>query len=314
MSNTKTRATWTALLFALGCSSADGGGDVEGAGGDSAGGAGMGGGSRAAAGSGGGGAATSCEAEDPFSGPELRDCDLPGACGRCLWEKSCPSFLFQCAHNADCVCAAECIGNRGVGDIEGCLDQCGLSESPPGFAEFAKGASDTCNDEGCGRIGEPIAEPPGSNASLGAGTDADCVFDTNLSYDPCGPVLQLESVDGNICARIDRRDDGPGDDANTSWTLLDVRIGPLGEVCHTDAPADLCWFSSHHNFADWVHVSCGNRHYDINVADNCGTENRNPTSRFRLHVFENEPAGAECAPSADGACPIGTPVDLFPVP
>lgn len=85
-------------------------------------------------------------------------------------------------------------------------------------------------------------EPPGqtSGGSIGAGAEPSCFFDANLRYDPCGLVFQLQSADGNICLRIDRRNDGPGNDANTSWTLLDVRVGPLGQVCHTDDPAALC--------------------------------------------------------------------------
>ncbi len=263
---------------------------------------------------GGGAGETGCVAEDPFGGPPLRDCALPGACGRCLWEKSCALFDFQCARNADCVCMAECIGTFGVGGVQTCLGQCGLTALPPGFAEFANGAADMCWDEGCGTLAEPLQEPAGSAASIGAGTDESCFFDPSLRYDPCGPVLQLQSADGTICARIERRNDGDGNDMNTTWTLLDVRLGPLGEVCHTDDPAALCWFSSHHNYADWAHASCGNRHYDLNVAKNCGRENTNPSPTFRLHVFESAPFGGGCAPAADGLCPVGSPIELFPVP
>jgi hypothetical protein len=234
-----------------------------------------------------------------------------------MWEKACASFLFRCAKNADCVCMAECVGSAGVGGTEGCFDQCGLTESPPGFAEWVKGASDMCWDEGCRTLTEPIAElieDPASTTggSTGGGTEADCAFDPHLPHDPCGPVLQLQSADGSLCARIERREDGPGDDANRSWTLLDARIGPLGQVCHVDAPADLCWFASHHNYADWLHVTCGPLHYDLNIGKSCG-KLRSPSSTYRLHVSESAPAGAECAPTADGTCPVVAPVDLFPV-
>jgi hypothetical protein len=84
-------------------------------------------------------------------------------------------------------------------------------------------------------------------------------------------------------------------------------------VCHTDDSANLCWFSSHHNYADWLHIDCGALHYDLNIGKNCG-ELSNPTSTYRLHVFENEPAGTECNPSADGTCPVVTPIDLMPAP
>jgi hypothetical protein len=209
---------------------------------------------------------------------------------------------------------AECIGNFGVGGVQSCLGQCGLTVLPPGFAEFANGAADMCWDEGCGVLAEPLQDPPGSDASIAAGSDESCFFDANLRYDPCGQVLQLRSADGSVCLRIERRNDGNGNDANTTWTLLDVRVGPLGQVCHTDDPAALCWFSSHHNYADWAHASCGDRHYDLNMAKNCGRENSNTSPTFRLHVFESAPPGNGCAPAADGVCPIGSPIELFPVP
>jgi len=208
---------------------------------------------------------------------------------------------------------AECVGTSGVAGTGSCLAQCGLTTSPPGFAEWVKLAADMCWDEGCGRLVEPPPEPPIADGSIGAGTDESCFFDTSLSYDPCGPVLQLQSADGNVGVRIDRRNDGAGNDANSTWTLLDMRVGPLGEVCHTEDPAALCWYSSHHNFSDWAHVSCGNRHYSLNVADNCGLHNSTPSPTFRLHTFESGPGGT-CAPTASGTCPIGAPIDLIAVP
>ena len=301
-----------ALLLALGCSSGDSGaastGDGRAGEGDAA--AGMSG-----APSAGEGEAT-CDEPGTFSGPQLRDCDLPGACGRCMWEKACASFLFLCAKSPDCVCMAECVGGAGVDGTQGCFDQCGLTESPPGFAEWVKGASDMCWDEGCGILAEPIAELVAEPAtttgkSPGAGTDPDCAFDSSLSHDPCGPVLQLQSADGSLCARIERREEGPGSDANVTWTLIDARIGPLGQVCHAANPADFCWFSSHHNYADWIHVSCGGLHYDLNIGKDCG-KLRNPASTYRLHVFEGAPSGGECAPTADGTCPVVAPLELFP--
>lgn len=332
MPNTTTATGSMALLLVLGCSTAEDG--ASGAGGDGAAGgsgalagtaggglASTGGASAGAGGTVGGGgslagtdgAATSCESA--FSGPELRDCSLPGACGRCMWEKACPQFLFQCAHDAGCVCTAECVATAGVASTESCLGQCGLSASPPGFTEWVKLASDMCWDEGCGRLSSPPPDPPStSGASIGAGTEPDCLFDANLPYDPCGSILQLQSADGSICMRIDRRNDGPGTDFNTAWTLLDVLVGPLGEVCHTNDPGALCWFASHHNFGDWAHVSCGNRHYDLNVASNCGVHNTSPSPTFRLHVSESAPPSGGCGPTNDGVCPIGTPIDLFPVP
>lgn len=259
--------------------------------------------------------AGTCEATGAFSGPMLRDCNLPGACGRCMWEKACASFQFRCAKDADCVCMAECVAVSGVNAVQTCLGQCALGEIPAGFAEWVKGASDMCWDEGCGTLAEPVADPAApSGGETGAGSELDCGFDDTVAFDPCGEVLQLESEDGSLCVRIERRDDGPGGDANTGWTLLDARIGPRGQVCHVEQAADLCWFSSHHNYADWAHITCGELHYDLNMAKNCGTENRFPSPTFRLHVFEGGPGGGECAPTADGSCPVVEPIELFPAP
>ena len=250
-----------------------------------------------------------CEDDSDFNDPPLRDCDLPGACGTCMWEKACASFLFRCSRNADCVCAAECVGQAGVNAWPGCLDQCGLTDSPPGFADWLKGASDMCYDEGCGILQDPPVDPDAPDGDPGAGTEADCAFDPEWSYHPCNEVLQLQSADGSVCARIERRNDGPGDDANTKWTLLDVRVGPLGQVCHTDVEADLCWFNSHHNYAEWLHVECGGLHYEINIGQGCGEES-NPSSNFQLHVFEK--GGTECSPTSDGSCEVVAPMELFP--
>ena len=263
-----------------------------------------------------GGSAAACEENGDFSGPQLRDCDLPGACGSCMWEKACTNFLFRCAHNEGCVCMAECVASTNVAGTTSCLGQCGLTEIPPGFAEWVKGASDMCWDEGCGRLDEPTVGPSAANSegSPGAGTDPDCVFDTNLTYDPCGPVLQLESADKSLCARIERRNDGAGDNANVHWTLLDVRLGPLGQVCHASEASEQCWFSSHHNYIEWLHISCGGLHYDLNIGTGCGKQ-LNPDSTFVLHVFEDGPAPVTdaCNPTADGTCSIVAPIDLFPV-
>jgi len=44
-----------------------------------------------------------------------------------------------------------------------------------------------------------------------------------------------------------------------------MRVGPLGEVVLIDNPADVCWYSSHHNFNDWAHAWSGSRHYEVRV-------------------------------------------------
>jgi hypothetical protein len=313
------------LMLASGCSSKDGA-EAEGKGvsnGSASGGSASSDGRATSSGGKGGGSSTftagdgavaMCKEVGDFSGPQLRDCNLPGACGRCMWEKGCAGFLFRCAKNTDCVCMAECVGRQGVGSTQACFEQCGLTQSPPGFSEWVKGASDMCWDEGCGTLGEPIPDPAvTTGGSVGAGTEPDCAFDPGVKHDPCGAVLQLQSADGSLCARIERRNDGPGNDANVSWTLIDVRIGPLGQVCHTDDPANLCWFSSHHNYAEWLHISCGGLHYDLNIGKGCG-KLKNPSSNYRLLAFENGPADGECAPTADGTCAVVPPIELFPAP
>lgn len=259
--------------------------------------------------------APSCQAETAFDGPELRDCDLPGSCGSCMWEKACDQFLFQCAHNAECVCMAECVAQSDVTNTDNCLGDCGLTAIPPGFAQWVKLASDMCWDEGCDRLaGLPTSAETPSSDGIGAGNLPDCAFDPGLQYDPCAEVWQLQSADGNVCLRIDRRNDGPGDNANTTWTLLDVLVGPLGEVCHVNEPTEMCWFAAHHNHADWAHVTCGNRHYDIDIGSRCGEKAApDAVSVIQLHVFEGPPE-ATCAPTVDGLCQVGTVIDLEPAP
>jgi hypothetical protein len=123
--------------------------------------------------------------------------------------------------------------------------------------------------------------------------------------------LQLRSVDGDVCVRIERRNDGSGSNANTSWTLLDARVGPSGEVCHAGEASALCWHSSHHNFDDWAHVSCGGVHYDINVA----MTGHGATPTYVLQAFEGGPApGGACAPTTEGTCPLAPLLELVPVP
>jgi hypothetical protein len=212
---------------------------------------------------------------------------------------------------------AQCVGEAGLVGTDDCLTSCNLTGSPPGFFELAEDVVVMCPDgDECsvpsGYTPPPRIEPGNapSNASIAAGDLADCSFDANLAYDPNGEILQLEDATGDVCVRIDRRNDGNGNNANTSWTLLDMMVGPLGEVCHTAEPSDLCWYSSHHNFADWAHVSCGNRRYDIEIA--LTGHGADPT--YRLHVFEAQPLGDTCAPTTDGVCPIGAPIELFAVP
>jgi hypothetical protein len=102
---------------------------------------------------------------------------------------------------------------------------------------------------------------------------------------------------------------GGGSLANTEWTLLDIQLGPLGEVALVDDPAALCWFSSHHNFIDWARAWTGSRHFDIKI------EGFNAASRtYLLYTFEQGPIDASaCAPTITGYDCIGEPIELPPV-
>lgn len=90
---------------------------------------------------------------------------------------------------------------------------------------------------------------------------------------------------------------------------MSAHIGPLGEVAEVTETADLCWYSSQHNFQDWVHVWAGSRHYDpVILEDGHGGDRR-----YHLYAFEEGPASAEeCAPTGDGVACIEGPVALLP--
>jgi hypothetical protein len=145
-----------------------------------------------------------------------------------------------------------------------------------------------------------------SSTGIGSGSLADCSFGP---ADATGSVLQLESADGSVCVRIERRNDGPGSLANTSWTLLSMLVGPPGQVVLIDDPSELCWYSSHHNFNDWAHASSGSRYYEVKM--HFAGHATQPT--FTLNVSEQGPPSATCAPVSDGACLIAT-MELFPAP
>lgn len=307
------------VILVLGCGASDAVMDDPdaGAGGQNAGAGGAGG----AAGTGGEGGTdgTVGTCDGATVGPPLAQCaQLSGTCGGCMRGNICDQFTAKCAPNADCVCMAQCIAGSGLGGVTGCLGSCGLQGSPPGFSEMAKVLAVMCPDtDECSAPAAftppPDSTPPPapSGGSIGGGTLPDCSFDPGLRYDPNGSILQLESSDGSICVRIDRRNDGAGALANTSFTLLDMIVGPLGQACHTSDPSTLGWYSSHHNFDDWAHSWCGNRHYDVSVA--LSGHGAMPT--YKLHVFEGAPiAGGACPPGPDGTCPISAPIDLVPVP
>jgi hypothetical protein len=154
----------------------------------------------------------------------------------------------------------------------------------------------------------PEAEPPPpwADTGIGSGTLEDCGFGPP---DPSGSVLQLENEEGSICVRIERRDDGNGNLANTKWTLLSMHVGPLGEVALIEEPNSMCWYSSHHNFNDWAHAWSGGRYYEVKAS----YAGHNTPQTYTLHVSQQPPMDpGSCAPNSDGVCSIAT-MELFAV-
>lgn len=237
-------------------------------------------------------------------------------CPACMKEKCADLFEF-CEGDPDCTCMSDCMGKGGIPGIEACLESCGLSARPLGFVPLEVCVATACPDseDECSTPDDYVPpdltiECPGSNLGIGGGSLPDCSIDPDLRFDQDGEVLQLESADRSVCVRLERRDDGAGSLANTQWTLLDMRVGPLAEVALVDDPADLCWYSSHHNFSDWAHVWTGTRHFDLRLAE----DGHGGPRKYELYAFEQGPiAPGSCAPLADGSNCIEGPIELFPV-
>lgn len=238
-----------------------------------------------------------------------------GVCAECVDEK-CSDLLPACEGDPDCACMVGCLGEGGIPGVPGCLDTCGLAERPAAFLPIEECTAVACPDTGdeCSTPSDwtppgNIIECEGSAAGLGGGALPDCSFDPALPFDPDGDVLQLQSADEQVCVRLERRDDGPGSLANTSWTLIEIRVGPLGEVALVEDEADQCWYSSHHNFRDWVHAWTGTRHFDLVLLEDGHGGGRT----YELYAFEQGPVdAASCAPTAEGAQCIEGPIALLP--
>lgn len=235
-------------------------------------------------------------------------------CAACVAEK-CSALSARCAADAGCACVDDCFGVAGVPGVDGCIEQCGLTERPALFFDVEECAAAACPDAEDECATPAGYQPPDdgtvltTDAPIGGGTLADCGLDDTLPFDPTSPTLQLQSIDGSVCVRLERRDDGQGDTANTAWTLLRARLGPLGGVADVDDTAALCWYSSHHNFADWAHVWTGTRHHDLHLEE----FGHGGVRSFALYTFEQGPLPGACAPTADGVTPVGAPLKLFPV-
>jgi len=160
---------------------------------------------------------------------------------------------------------------------------------------------------------EPPDLPTGDDTSAlvahgGGGDLADCGFDTGLAFDPWGGTLQLQSLDGNVCARLERGNEGAGELANVEWSLLEMRVGPLGGVSLVDDPEDLCWYSSHHNLFDWAHAWTGGARYDLSLED----EHAGEWSYSLIPYGQGPVDPAACSPTTDGSAPIGEAITLYP--
>lgn len=243
-------------------------------------------------------------------------CSSDQECATCLREK-CADLIPRCEVDPGCACMVGCLGDNGIAGVDACLGTCSLSARPANFSEI-----ESCAAVGCPDSGDECATPTGwtppvqeivcdhtGSGGLGGGGLPDCGFDSALRFDPEGTALQLESADGNVCARLERRNDGAGSLANTRWTLIEAQVGSRGAVALV-GPSDHCWYSSHHNFRDWAHAWTGSRHYDLALK----RDGHSGARTYLLYVFEQGPIDAvSCAPSADGAMCIDGPIELFPV-
>ena len=244
--------------------------------------------------------------------PGDADC-APPACAVCRDEK-CSGVLSWCVDEPDCLCLSDCLGREDIPGVEGSLAGCGLEERPASFAALEECVAVACPDSE-----DECSTPAGysfpdgtvleTTDEIGDGALADCGFDDALAFDPLGAVVQLQSVDRTVCVRLTREDLGPAEQANTSWALRSFHAGPLGRVSEVSDEAALCWYSSHHNFADWAHAWTGTRHYDLKLEESGHGGERS----YELHSSRAGPLDVDaCAPVADGTDPIGEPLKLFP--
>jgi len=168
------------------------------------------------------------------------------------------------------------------------------------------GGSDAADADGGG------GECDLSNIPAEPGGAPDCGFDPGISFDLLtGTVLQLESADGEICMRLERRDDSPFPDGSaTLWTLLNVRVGKKGSVATVDAADALCWQVTHHNWLDVARIWTGTNRYDLELTTVGG---HGGDSTFMLTVFENGPLDPEDTYCLQGgSAPRCPPIELFP--
>jgi hypothetical protein len=235
-------------------------------------------------------------------------------CSECIEEK-CADLIPSCRENQGCSCMLDCITEEGLPSVDPCKEELGLSQLPEGFPSLEECVAFACPDSD--ECSTPVDwSPPGADlkcdhtgtGGFGGGDQPDCGFDPAIGFDPLGDVLQLEAADGTICVRLERRDDGSGSLENTFWTILDVRVGPPGEVAQVSAEQDICWYSSHHNFRDWVHVWTGSRRFDVVLKH----EGHGGPWRYYLYAFEQGPLPSTCPAVPEGEGCIDGPIVLHP--
>jgi len=237
-------------------------------------------------------------------------------CGECVDEK-CLDLADICDDDPNCACMADCLGDQGIPGVEGCLESCGLTERPADFVPLEECVAITCPDEDeCSTPNNyvPPEIPSSDDTSAleehgGGGDLADCGFDTGIAYDHEGSTLPLESQNSNVCVRLERQDEGAGNLANTEWSLLELRAGPLGGVSLVDDPADMCWYSSHHNFFDWGHAWTGSVRYDLKLKE----DDHGGPRTYALYPYGQGPVDhGACSATTDGSDPIGDPIAMYP--
>lgn len=236
-------------------------------------------------------------------------------CGVCVEDK-CADLVSYCSEDPDCACMAECLAENAVPGIDACLGTCGVDTKPPRFLPVESCVAVACpdsEDECSTPAGWTAPEPPELegvvDGDVGGGDEAHCAFDDALAFDPEGSVLQLQSMDGEVCVRVERLDSGPGSLANTEWTLLDIRVGSRGKVAHVDDPARMCWYSSHHNFADFAHVKTDARLHGLKLHE----DGHGGPRSYTLYTFESGPLDVgDCPALSEGDRPVGQPLQLFP--
>ena len=158
----------------------------------------------------------------------------------------------------------------------------------------------------------PPSEPTSiSDPAIGAGSESDCGFDESVEFDPLGDVIQLISPDRVVCVRLDRRHNGRGSLANAEYVLEAIAVGPFEEVESSDDPAEFCWYSSHHNFADWAHFATPSHRYSVRAH----LDGWDGARTYELHTFEADPLDvSDCPAVANGETRIGSPLELLPYP